>query len=93
MVKSPGPSPYMRKPMKEEEYNIYGVLYTDKLDDRASVVISAKSEKEAVSILEEAVRGVGHMNSNLNPDITDTGFKTSKKGLIFGYDQFSNTLL
>jgi len=98
MVNKPSPSPYARKAMKKEEanYPIYGILYDDDIRRRSVAVAAAKTDEEAIGMLEKALvegRGYEHMRGQLNADAIDTGFKASKEGLIFGFDRFSNSLL
>jgi hypothetical protein len=98
MVKPSGPSPYMRKSMKKEhtEYPIYGILYDDAVGDRSVALSAAESNEEAVGMLEKALvegKGYERMKGDLNAEVIDTGFKTSKKGLIFGFDVLSHSLL
>ena len=95
MVKSAGPSQYMRKALKEV-YTVYGILYYDDIKQRSVAVAAAKTGDEAISMLEEAlVEGKGYrfMKGQLNADAIDTGHKSSKKGLVFGFDRCSQSLL
>lgn len=86
-----------RKSIKgnDYQYKIYGIFYTDRLDDNAIAVIAAETDSEAVSLLEEAVKGKGYMMSktDLNAIAEETGFTTNKKGLIYGYDALSRSML
>jgi len=79
-----------------EEYNIYGILYKDFLGRKVGAAVSAESDKEAIRILEKAVvdgKGYKRMKGNLDAETMDTRFKTSKKGLVFGYDFLTDSLL
>jgi hypothetical protein len=98
MVKSAGPSQYTRKAMKKEEakYTIYGILYYDDIKQHTLAVVAEESGEQAINLLEKALvegKGYEHMKGQLDADEIDTGFKASKKGLIFGFDKFSNSLL
>lgn len=95
MVKSPGPSPHMRKEIKKE-YSVYGILYDNDIKQRSVAVAAEESGEQAINLLEKALvegKGYEHMKGQLDADAIDTGFKCSKKGLIFGFDRFSNSLL
>jgi hypothetical protein len=91
------PLPYMRKAIKKEaKYTVYGILYDDDIKQRSLAVVAEESDEKAINELERALvegRGYEHMKGQLNAEAMDTGFKTSKKGLIFGFDKFSNSLL
>jgi hypothetical protein len=95
MVKPPSPSQYMRKAIKKE-YTIYGILYDGSMGERVTATVAAGSDTEALSMLEKSLiedKGYEKMKGDLNPEITDTGFKTSRQGLIFGFDTLSNSFL
>ena len=95
MVKSAGPSQYTRKAMKKE-YTIYGILYYDDIKQHTLAVVAEESGGQAINLLEKALvegKGYEHMKGQLDADAIDTGHKSSKKGLIFGFDKFSNSLL
>jgi hypothetical protein len=98
MTNKPSPSPYARKAIIKEEvkYTIYGILYDDDIRRRSVAVAAAKTDEEAIGMLEKAlVEGMGyeHMRGQLNADTIDTGFKASKEGLIFAFDRCSNSIL
>ena len=92
------PSDKMRKAMKKEktEYNIYGILYDDVTKQRTHATVAAESDEEGIGMLEKSLvdgKGYEFMKGSLNAEAMDTGFKTSKKGIVFGYDELSNSLL
>lgn len=100
MVKPAEPSPYMRKSMKKERrvYHIYNMLYkyNSNFTEQSFAVAAAESSEEAGNILEKILtekRGSEYMKGKINLKTTDTGYTTSKKGLIFGFDKLSNSLL
>jgi hypothetical protein len=102
MVESTGPSQYMRKALKEDVkegktwYTIYGILYDDDIRQRSSAVVAEESGEKAINELERVLveeKGYEHMKGQLNADAINTGYKSSKKGLIFAFDKFSNSLL
>lgn len=71
------------------KYYIYGIMYKELAGKRVNAVCSAESHEEAKSILEKALKDKGREDDwikEMNPLITETEFKTSKKGIIFGYD-------
>jgi len=75
----------------EKEYSIYGIRYEEWEGNRVNAVCSAESSEEAISILEKALKDKGHEEERIEKihfsiKIKETEFKTSKKGMIFGYD-------
>jgi len=76
------------------DFDIYRTIY-DFRGTKSFAVCSAESDKEAVSVLEKALvedKGYSlYQVKPLNVNITKTDFKSSKKGLIFGYDEFSHS--
>lgn len=88
---------YSRKSLqRENQYTIYGIVYDDSLGLRSTAVVAEESEDNAISTLEKALvedKGYETMKGDLNPAVVDTGFKCSRKGIIFGYDAFSNSPL
>jgi hypothetical protein len=83
--------------MKEKEYTIYGIIYMDRTKNNAIATVSANSGKEACSLLEKAIKDYYGYRDNekldMQPVAYETKFKTSDKGLIFGYDSLSNSSL
>jgi hypothetical protein len=80
----------------KKEYTIYEILYDDDIKIRSLAVAAAKTDEEAIGMLEKKLvegRGYEHMKGQLNAVATDTGYKSSKKGLISGFDRCSNSLL
>jgi hypothetical protein len=87
---------YHRRPIKKnDKYVIFGILYEDVGGNQATAVVSEKSGTEAISLLEKALedRGDPNWRLNSNPIAKVTGFKTSRKGIIFGYDWQGNCLI
>lgn len=75
-----------------EEYTIYGVYYVDRFENKTFAVIAAESDKNAISLLEQAVQP-SLRGTNFDPVAEETRFKTSKKGIVFGYDSFSDATI
>lgn len=90
------PSSSARKAMRNIEYTIYGILYDDSLGERSVAVVAESSSEEAINELERALveeKGYEYMKGKTNPEVIDSGFKSFKKGIVFGLDAFSNSLL
>ena len=89
--------PNMRKPLKKSkiEYKIYGIFYQEQKFNDMIATCAAESSEEALSFLEEALedKGFKHVRGPLNAVVEDTGFKTEKKGIIYGYDSLSRKIL
>ncbi len=89
---------YSRKPMIKGGtlYNAYAIFYNDAIGQREFAVVADESGEKAVNELEKAVvdgKGYEFMRGRLNPEVIDTGFKTTTKGLVFGFDEISNSYL
>jgi hypothetical protein len=83
------------KKAKKEEYPIYGILYESPKGTAFTATVAAKSGEEAISLLEGALEDRDDLNWRLNnnPIAKKTEFVTNKKGVIFGYDSFSDNFL
>lgn len=76
-------------------YTIYGIFYVDPwLNKNTTATVSAENSEEAIGLLEKSLNGMGEMitKNDLNAVAEDTGYKTSKKGMIYGYDSFSRSM-
>jgi hypothetical protein len=79
-----------------KEYTVYGIIYRGADDITCGAAVAAESGQEAESILEKAVvigKGYEFMKGSLFSSSQDTGFKTDKKGVVFGYDSRSGSTL
>lgn len=86
-----------RSPIKTNpvEYTIYGLFYKDGPGTNAVATVAAENDKEAISMLEKAF-SEAEMNFLRWPTNTvaeDTGYKTSKKGIIYAYDSITRSIL
>ncbi len=73
------------------EYNIYVVSFRNIVEEYSTAIISAKSEDEAESMLEKEIvkeKDADYMKGKINSTVKDTGFKASKKGIIFGMGMY-----
>lgn len=74
-----------------EEYTIYSILYRNIVGEKSGAVVSAESDKEAISLLETSLEEKRGINVGLllsKMIVLETEFRTSKKGIVFGYDSF-----
>lgn len=78
------------------EYNIYGLIYKDAFENETVAVFAAESDKEAIGMLEESLikdKGYEYLKNRLDAKAIKTDYKASKKGIVFGYDSLSGSLM
>lgn len=73
------------------EYPIYGLFYKDGPGTDAIAAIAAENDKEAISMLEKVFSQaeMNFLRFPLDTIAEDTGYKTSKKGIIYAYDSIT----
>lgn len=76
------------------EYSIYGLFYKDGFATNAIATCAAESNEEAIEIFEKALleKDMSFLRVPLDTIAEDTGYTTSKKGIIYAYDSMTRSI-
>ncbi len=76
------------------EYPIYGLFYKDGFATNAIATCAAESSEEAIEMLEKGLleKDMSFLRGPLDTIAEDTGYKTSKKGIIYAYDSMTRSI-
>ncbi len=89
--------PNKRKSLIEPsgKYTIYGLFYKDGPGTNAIAAVASENGEEAVEMLEKSLleNDRSFLRVPLDTIAEDTGYKTSKKGIIYAYDSMNRRIL
>lgn len=77
------------------EYTIYGLFYKDGPGTSAVATVAAENGNEAINMLEKefSKAKMNFLRWPIDAIVEDTGYKTSKKGIIYAYDSITRRIL
>ncbi len=78
-----------------EEYTIYGILCETIKGKQLNVVCAGKNAQQAIGFLEDSLEQQGYKSEtikDMNLIAKNTGYKSNKEGLIFGFNSFTDSL-
>jgi len=76
------------------EYPIYGLFYKDGFATNAIATCAAELNEEAIEMFEKTLleKDMSFLRGPLETIAEDTGYTTSKKGIIYAYDSMTRKI-
>jgi hypothetical protein len=83
------------------EYNVYGIYYEDYLWRKSCAIVSAKSDVDAIGLLEEYLKEKDKENNersgsgrgSIHPTVKSLGIKVLERKILFGFDVWTDSEL